>query len=167
MLPRPAKSVQNGAGFSGKTRIYWACSKGKSGLSATQRAVGKYARAALAKRKRNRALSPEYQIIRGRESRRARAAPWQERGGPEREHEEKKDGIHSEGSQVPKRRLRASKKSLPKGSRRLLLFTRPLPRDGNMAEDHGAPEAGKLPRVWTRGRKETESRQRVSGAQSP
>ena len=32
----------------------------------------------------------------------------------------------------------------------LLLFTRPLPRDGGMAEDHGAPEAGQLPRVWTR-----------------
>ena len=48
----------------------------------------------------------------------------------------------------------------------LLLVTRPLPRDGGMAEDHGAPEAGQLPRVWTRGRKETESRQRVSGAKS-
>ena len=43
----------------------------------------------------------------------------------------------------------------------------PTPRDGGMMEDHGAPEAGKLPRVWTRGRKETESRQRVSGAKSP
>ena len=40
-------------------------------------------------------------------------------------------------------------------------------RDGGMAEDHGAPEAGKLSRVWTRGRTETESRQRVSGAKSP
>ena len=40
----------------------------------------------------------------------------------------------------------------------LLLVTRPLPRDGGMAEDHGAPEAEQLPRVWTRGRKETESR---------
>ena len=49
----------------------------------------------------------------------------------------------------------------------LLLFTRPLPRDGGMAEDHGAPEAGQLPRVWTRGHKETESRQRVSGAKNP
>ena len=49
----------------------------------------------------------------------------------------------------------------------LLLFTQPLPRDGGMAEDHGAPEAGQLPRVWTRGRKETESRQRVSGTKSP
>ena len=46
----------------------------------------------------------------------------------------------------------------------MLLFTRPLPRDGGMAED---PEAGQLLRVWTRGRTETESRQRVSGAKSP
>ena len=49
----------------------------------------------------------------------------------------------------------------------LLLITRPLPRDGGMAEDNGAPEAGQLPRVWTRGCRETESRQRVSGAKSP
>ena len=49
----------------------------------------------------------------------------------------------------------------------LLLFTRSLPRDGGMAGDHGAPEAGQFPRVSTRGRKETESRQRVSGAKSP
>ena len=49
----------------------------------------------------------------------------------------------------------------------LLLFTRPLLRDRGMAGDHGAPEAGELPRVWTRGRRETESRQRVSGAKRP
>ena len=36
-----------------------------------------------------------------------------------------------------------------------------------MAEDHRAPEAGQLPKAWTRGRKEIESRQRVSGAKSP
>ena len=65
VLPRPAKSVQNGAGFSGKTGTNWACRKGKSGLSATERAVGKNAGAALAKRKRNRAVCPEYQIMRG------------------------------------------------------------------------------------------------------
>ena len=49
----------------------------------------------------------------------------------------------------------------------LLLFTRPLPRDGGMAEDHGAPEVGQLPSVWARGRRETESRQRVGGVKSP
>ena len=48
----------------------------------------------------------------------------------------------------------------------LLLVARPLLRDGGMAEDHGAPEAGQLPRVWTRDCRETESRQRVSGARS-
>ena len=52
---------------------------------------------------------------------------------------------------------------LGKSSLLLLLVTRSLPRDGGMAEDNGAPEAGQLPRVWTRGRRETESRQRVSG----
>ena len=31
-----------------------------------------------------------------------------------------------------------------------------------MAEDHGAPEAGLLSRAWTRGRNETESRQRAA-----
>ena len=35
----------------------------KGGLSATERAVGKYARAALAKRERNRAVSPEHKIV--------------------------------------------------------------------------------------------------------
>ena len=33
---------------------------------ATEKAVGKYAGAALAKRKRNRAVCPEYQIMRGK-----------------------------------------------------------------------------------------------------
>ena len=36
-----------------------------------------------------------------------------------------------------------------------------------MAEDHGASEAGKLLRAWTRGHRETESRQRASGAKIP
>ena len=34
-----------------------------------------------------------------------------------------------------------------------------------MVEDHGAPESGQLPWVSTRGRRETESSQRVSGAE--
>ena len=49
----------------------------------------------------------------------------------------------------------------------LLLITRPFPRDGGMAENHGDLEARQLPRAWTRGRKETESRQRVSDAKRP
>ena len=60
-----------------------------------------------------------------------------------------------------------NKLPLPLSLLLLLLFTRPLPRDGGMVDDHGAPEAGQLPRVWTRGRKETVCRQRVSGTKSP
>ena len=65
ILPRPAKCVQKGTGFSRKPGIYWACRKGKSGLSATERAVGKNVGAAHTKRKWNRAVCPEYQIMRG------------------------------------------------------------------------------------------------------
>ena len=62
----------------------------ESSLRGTERADGKYAGAALAKRKRNRAVCPEYQIMGGRESRWVRAAPWPERGGSERKHEKVK-----------------------------------------------------------------------------
>ena len=47
------------------------------------------------------------------------------------------------------------------------VVTRPLPRDWGMAEDHGAPEAGQLSRAWTRDRRETKSRQRMTSAKSP
>ena len=49
----------------------------------------------------------------------------------------------------------------------VVVVTRLLLRYGGMAEDHGVPQARQLPRAWTRGRRETESRQRVSGAKSP
>ena len=35
-----------------------------------------------------------------------------------------------------------------------------------MAEDYGAPEAEKLLRAWTIGRRETESHQKTSGVKS-
>ena len=70
--------------------------KKKSGLSVTTRAVGKYARAALAKRKRNRAVSTEHQIVMRRvkvsksrtlaRERRIKAGTW-----------EGKSRLHSEG----------------------------------------------------------------------
>ena len=94
-----------GAAETSKERAEWRglqgknLRKGKSGLSTTETEFGKYAGAALAKRKRNRAVSPEYQIMRGeRKSRWARAAPWRERGGSEREHEEERlDSTVKEG----------------------------------------------------------------------
>ena len=48
-----------------------------------------------------------------------------------------------------------------------VVVIRPLSRDGSMAEDHGASEAGATLRAWTRGRREIESRQRSSDANSP
>ena len=62
VLPRPAKSVQNGAGFSKNLSIL-GLQKRKERLQ-RQKAVGKYARSTFAKRKRNRAAYPEYQIVR-------------------------------------------------------------------------------------------------------
>ena len=59
VLPRPVKSLQNGADFRGKTLTYWACQKGKSGLSATERererarALGKYTRAVFAQKEQS------------------------------------------------------------------------------------------------------------------
>ena len=45
--------------------------------------------------------------------------------------------------------------------------SRPLSKNGGMAEDHGAPEAKQLRSASTRSCRETESRQRVSGATRP
>ena len=54
-----------------------------------------------------------------------------------------------------------------RGQQQVAVATRSFPRDGGIAEDHGAPEAGQLLKAWTRDRRETESRQRASGAESP
>ena len=72
-------------------------------VPATIGAVGKYDRAAFAKRKRNRAVSPEQQIVRWERvkvsdshtllrKRRIRAGAWRGKGG-----------LHSEGKQVPRK----------------------------------------------------------------
>ena len=37
----------------------------------------------------------------------------------------------------------------------VVVFTRPLLKDGGVAEDHGVPESGQLLGAWTRGRRET------------
>ena len=118
MLPRPAKSVQNGAGFSGKTGTYWACRKGKSGLSATERAVGKDAGAALAKTKRNRAVCPEYQIMRGERVKEGESRTLARVRGIRARVWRGKGGLHSEQGQISRRKGRSSKKSLPRTSRR-------------------------------------------------
>ena len=75
-------------------------------------------RAAFAKRKRNRAVCPDHQIMRGERvavsesrtlarERGIRARAWSGKGG-----------LHSERGHIPRRRGRANKMSLPRTSRR-------------------------------------------------
>ena len=54
----------------------------------------------------------------GRESKRARAAPWREREGIRARAWRGKGGLHDERGQIPRRKGRASKNSLPRRSRR-------------------------------------------------
>ena len=118
LLPRPAKSVQNGAGFSGKTGTYWACRKRKSGLSATERAVGKYAGAALAKRKTNTAVCPKHQIMRGERVKVGESRTLASERGIRARAWSGKGGLLRERGQIPRGTGRASNKSLPRTSRR-------------------------------------------------
>ena len=64
VLPRPAKSVQNGTVFSRKNLNIMSLPNRKEWPSAKERAVSKYARSTFAKRKRNRAVSRDHEIVR-------------------------------------------------------------------------------------------------------
>ena len=92
--------------------------KRKSGLSATERAVGKYAGAALAKRKKeqshlSRVPDHEGERVKMGQSctlarvRWIRTRAWKGKGG-----------LHRERRQISRRKGRANKKSLPRTSRR-------------------------------------------------
>ena len=118
VLPTPAKSVQDGASYSRKTGTNWACRKGKSGLSAAERAVGKNAGAALAKTKRNRAVCPEYHIMRGERVKVGKSRTLTRVRGIRARAWRGKGGLDCEGRQILRRTGRASKKSLPRTSRR-------------------------------------------------
>ena len=96
----------------------WACQKGKSGLSATERAVGKNAGAALAKRKRNKAVCPEYQVMRGERVKVGKSRTLARVRGIRVRAWRGKGGLDCEGRQIPRRTGRASNKSLPRTSRR-------------------------------------------------
>ena len=70
----------------------------KSGLSITERAVGKNGRAALAKKKRNKAVSTEYQIVREERVKVDESRTLAREGGSEQEHGvERVDSTVNEG----------------------------------------------------------------------
>ena len=116
VLPRPAKSVQNGAGFSRKLEHTGPAEKERVALLPQREQLARTPEPLLPKR-----TEPSVQItkivklekVKVSESltltreKGIKAGVW--RG---------KDGIHSEGRQVPRRRGRASKESLSCGSRR-------------------------------------------------
>ena len=86
--------------------------------SVPQRAVGKNAGAALAKRKRNRAVSPEYQIMRGERVKMGESCTLAKVKGIRARAWSGKGGLHDERGQIPRRKGTASNKSLPRTSRR-------------------------------------------------
>ena len=71
----------------------------KNSFSATERAVGKYARAVFAKRKRNSAFCPKHQIVWWERVKMSKGRTLaRERGESEREHgEERVDSTVTEG----------------------------------------------------------------------
>ena len=70
--------------------------KGKSALSATEKAVGKYARATFPKRKRNKAICPEYQIMREEGVKVDESLTLVREGGIRARAWSGKDGLHGE-----------------------------------------------------------------------
>ena len=89
-----------------------------SGLIATKRVVGKYASAAFAKRKRNRAVCTKYQIVRWERVKVGESRTLAKKRGIRAGVWRGKDGLHSEERQVPRRRRRASNENLPRSRRK-------------------------------------------------
>ena len=92
--------------------------KERVGLSATERADGKNAGTALAKRKRNRAVCPKHQIMKGEKVKVGESRTLARERGLRAEAWRGKGGLQGERRQIPRRKGRARKKSLPRTSRR-------------------------------------------------
>ena len=82
----------------------------------SERAVGKNAGVAFAKR--NRAVCPEYQIMRGERVKVGESGTLTREKGIRVRAWREKGRLHREGRQIPRRKGRAGKKSLPERSRR-------------------------------------------------
>ena len=99
VLLRLAKSMQNGAGFSGKNLNILGLSERKEWPLCHRESRWQGRRSCLCQKEKEQSdLSRVPDHEGGRESRWARAAPWQERGGSEWEHgEERVDSMMKEG----------------------------------------------------------------------
>ena len=72
---------------------------------------------AFTKRKRNRAVCPEYQIIRGERVKVGESRTLARKRGIKAKAWRGEGALHSEGRQIPRRKKRTSKKSLPRKSK--------------------------------------------------
>ena len=68
VLPRPAKSLQNGTGFSRETWAYLACWKGKSGIDAQREQLTSRLEPSLQKRKKKQSRQSKVPDCKGEES---------------------------------------------------------------------------------------------------
>ena len=102
VLPRPAKSVQNGKGFSGKIE--------HTGPAEKERVASVPQRQQLAR-------TPEPPLPKGKQTQPSVRTLARKRGIRARAWSGKV-GLHRERGKIPRRKGRASKKSLPRTSRR-------------------------------------------------
>ena len=118
VLPRPAKTVQNGAGFSGENLSILGLPKRKEWPqchreSSWQERQSRPCQKEKEQSRLSRVPDDEEERVKVGESRtltrvrRIRAGAWSGKGG-----------LHGEPRQIPRRKQRASNKSLPRTSRR-------------------------------------------------
>ena len=118
VLPRSAKNLQNSAGLSGKNWSILGLLKRKEVASVPQ--IEQLASTPEPPFPKEKGTEPSVQSTGscgGRESRRARAAPWREKGRLEREHEEERvDSTVKEGRLQGGRQIRRASLGEVEGS---------------------------------------------------
>ena len=108
VLPRPAKSLQNRAGFSKKLEHNGSAEK--KWPQCHKEATWYVRQSRLCQKKRYRTVCPEHQIVRWERIKVSERRTLAREMGIRAVAWGKKDGPHSEGRQVPRRTRRASKK---------------------------------------------------------
>ena len=83
-----------------------------------KRAVGKYARVAFAKKKRNPAVCIDHQVVRCERVKVSESRTLARKGGFVRDHGENKGGFHSEGRQLSRRRGSSGKENFLRSGRK-------------------------------------------------
>ena len=115
VLPRPAQSLQNGAGSSGKLE-YTGPAEKERGPQCHRVSSWQGLQSRLCQKEQSHLFRSSDREV--RESQGEREPQVAEREGDRSARMGRKRWTHCEGRQVPRRRGRASKESLPRGSKR-------------------------------------------------